>query len=171
MNLSSSLYFDILENLLSSAERISPTEEFRVAGDGKEPETQSNQRATHFCSNNSSSAVGIDSATETSKISVSREKISKGVKTTLIGSVSSEITTRSKLGASSKVVGLNNSLASSSLPTDIHPVDPETQARLEALLEAAGIGKLTGETKQLTDPEVVSFSIFLKYIFINIIFH
>ena len=75
------------------------------------------------------------------------------MKTTLIGSVSSEITTRSKLGASSKVVGLNNSL-SSSLPTDIHPVDPETQARLEALLEAAGIGKLTGETKQLTDPEV-----------------
>ena len=145
----------ISENLLSSAERISPTEEFRVAGDGKEPENQSNQRATHFCSNNSSSSIGIDSsATETSKISVSREKISKGVKTTLIGSVSSEITTRSKLGASSKVVGLNNSLASSSLPTDIHPVDPETQARLEALLEAAGIGKLTGETKQLTDPEV-----------------
>ena len=149
----SSLNFYILENLLSSAERISPTEEFRVAGDGKEPDEKSN-RATHFCSNNSSSSVGIDSATETSKISVSREKISKGVKTTLIGSVSSEITTRSKLGASSKVVGLNNSLASSSLPTDIHPVDPETQARLEALLEAAGIGKLTGETKQLTDPEV-----------------
>ena len=151
----SSLNFYILENLLSSAERISPTEEFRVAGDGKEPDEKSN-RATHFCSNSSSSSVGIDSATETSKISVSREKISKGVKTTLIGSVSSEITTRSKLGASSKVVGLNNSLstAPSSLPTDIHPVDPETQARLEALLEAAGIGKLTGETKQLTDPEV-----------------
>ena len=82
--------------------------------------------------------------------------------------MSSEITTRSKLGASSKVVGLNNSLstAPSSLPTDIHPVDPETQARLEALLEAAGIGKLTGETKQLTDPEVNDHN-FLdeKYIF------
>ena len=35
-----------------------------------------------------------------------------------------------------------------------HPVDPETQARLEALLEAAGIGKLSGESKQLADPEV-----------------
>ena len=36
----------------------------------------------------------------------------------------------------------------------IQPVDAETQARLEALLEAAGIGKLSGETKQLTDPDV-----------------
>ena len=55
-------------------------------------------------------------------------------------------------------MGINNTLSttSSSLPTDIHPVDPETQARLEALLEAAGIGKLTGETKQLTDPEVIT---------------
>ena len=44
--------------------------------------------------------------------------------------------------------------ASSQLPPPPTPVDPETQARLEALLEAAGIGKLTGETKQLTDPEV-----------------
>uniref|UniRef100_A0A0A9WC50 Ankyrin repeat and KH domain-containing protein 1 n=1 Tax=Lygus hesperus TaxID=30085 RepID=A0A0A9WC50_LYGHE len=35
-------------------------------------------------------------------------------------------------------------------------VDPETQARLEALLEAAGIGKLaTGDGKQLADPEVL----------------
>ena len=36
------------------------------------------------------------------------------------------------------------------------PVDAETQARLEALLEAAGIGKqLTEETKQpFSDPEV-----------------
>ena len=45
-------------------------------------------------------------------------------------------------------------VASSALPPPPTPVDPETQARLEALLEAAGIGKLTGETKQLTDPEV-----------------
>jgi ABC-type Zn2+ transport system substrate-binding protein/surface adhesin len=38
---------------------------------------------------------------------------------------------------------------------DIYPeVDPETQAKLEALFETAGIGKLDGETKQLTDPEV-----------------
>ena len=37
---------------------------------------------------------------------------------------------------------------------DIHPVDPETQARLEALLEAAGMGSKLGESKQLTDPEV-----------------
>ncbi|KAK6627845.1 hypothetical protein RUM44_010324 [Polyplax serrata] len=35
-------------------------------------------------------------------------------------------------------------------------VDPETQARLEALLEAAGISKLsTGDGKQLSDPEVL----------------
>ncbi|BES92174.1 multiple ankyrin repeats single kh domain [Nesidiocoris tenuis] len=35
-------------------------------------------------------------------------------------------------------------------------VDPETQARLEALLEAAGIGKLaSGDGKQLADPEVL----------------
>ena len=37
---------------------------------------------------------------------------------------------------------------------DMHPVDPETQARLEALLEAAGMGSKLGESKQLTDPEV-----------------
>jgi len=35
------------------------------------------------------------------------------------------------------------------------PVDPETQARLEALLEAAGISRLTGENKQLADPDVL----------------
>jgi len=35
------------------------------------------------------------------------------------------------------------------------PVDPETQARLEALLEAAGISRLTGESKQLADPDVL----------------
>ena len=40
-------------------------------------------------------------------------------------------------------------------PGDIHPVDPETQARLEALLEAAGMGSKLGESKQLTDPEVI----------------
>jgi len=34
-------------------------------------------------------------------------------------------------------------------------VDPETQARLEALLEAAGISRLTGESKQLADPDVL----------------
>ena len=137
------------ENLLASSDNL--TEEFRVAGDGREPDYQQH---THLCT---SSLPAIDCVTEnSSKISVgqTRDKTGKGVKTTLIGSVSSEITTRSKLG--SKVVGINNSLSttSSSLPSDIHPVDPETQARLEALLEAAGIGKLTGETKQLTDPEV-----------------
>ena len=42
----------------------------------------------------------------------------------------------------------------SSASDSIQPVDAETQARLEALLEAAGIGKLSGETKQLTDPDV-----------------
>nr|CAD7425873.1 unnamed protein product [Timema monikensis] len=37
-----------------------------------------------------------------------------------------------------------------------HSVDPETQARLEALLEAAGIGKLsTADGKHLADPEVL----------------
>lgn len=35
------------------------------------------------------------------------------------------------------------------------PVDPETQARLEALLEAAGISRLTGESRQLADPDVL----------------
>ena len=144
----------ILENLLSSAESL-PPEEYRVAGDGKEPENQPSHphHIAHLCAN-----LSTDTAAEASKISVAttREKIGKGVKTTLIGSVSSEITTRpSKLGSK----GSNTSTA---LPADIHPVDPETQARLEALLEAAGIGKLTGETKQLTDPEVLSFSIFLK---------
>ncbi|XP_034251058.1 ankyrin repeat domain-containing protein 17 isoform X2 [Thrips palmi] len=37
-----------------------------------------------------------------------------------------------------------------------HAVDPVTQARLEALLEAAGIGKLSsGDGKHLSDPEVL----------------
>ena len=49
----------------------------------------------------------------------------------------------------------------SSAGDSIQPVDAETQARLEALLEAAGIGKLSGETKQLTDPDVSSTA---KYI-------
>jgi ankyrin repeat domain-containing protein 17 len=30
-----------------------------------------------------------------------------------------------------------------------------SQARLEALLEAAGISRLTGESKQLADPDVL----------------
>ena len=34
-------------------------------------------------------------------------------------------------------------------------VDQETQARLEALLEAAGISRLSGESKQLADPEIL----------------
>uniref|UniRef100_A0A2A4JTK0 K Homology domain-containing protein n=1 Tax=Heliothis virescens TaxID=7102 RepID=A0A2A4JTK0_HELVI len=34
-------------------------------------------------------------------------------------------------------------------------VDPEMEARLEALLQAAGIGKLSGEGKHLADPEVL----------------
>uniref|UniRef100_A0A8C5P634 Ankyrin repeat domain-containing protein 17 n=1 Tax=Leptobrachium leishanense TaxID=445787 RepID=A0A8C5P634_9ANUR len=40
--------------------------------------------------------------------------------------------------------------------TDLRTVDPETQARLEALLEAAGIGKLsTADGKAFADPEVL----------------
>uniref|UniRef100_T1IU24 Uncharacterized protein n=1 Tax=Strigamia maritima TaxID=126957 RepID=T1IU24_STRMM len=39
---------------------------------------------------------------------------------------------------------------------DLRSVDPETQARLEALLEAAGIGKLaTADGKHFADPEVL----------------
>lgn len=39
---------------------------------------------------------------------------------------------------------------------DLQSVDPETQARLEALLEAAGIGKLsTADGKHFADPEVL----------------
>ncbi|XP_023233379.1 ankyrin repeat domain-containing protein 17-like [Centruroides sculpturatus] len=39
---------------------------------------------------------------------------------------------------------------------DLHNVDPETQARLEALLEATGIGKLSlSDGKQFADPEVL----------------
>ena len=34
-------------------------------------------------------------------------------------------------------------------------VDQETQARLEALLEAAGISRLSGESKQLADPDIL----------------
>ena len=45
-------------------------------------------------------------------------------------------------------------------------MDAETQARLEALLEAAGIGKLSGETKQLTDPDVSTFRI-IPYLLID----
>ena len=41
------------------------------------------------------------------------------------------------------------------LPADQEAVDQETQARLEALLEAAGISRLSGETKQLADPEIL----------------
>lgn len=40
--------------------------------------------------------------------------------------------------------------------TDMKNVDPRTQARLEALLEAAGIGKLsTTDGKAFADPEVL----------------
>ena len=39
---------------------------------------------------------------------------------------------------------------------DLKSVDPRTQARLEALLEAAGIGKLsTTDGKAFADPEVL----------------
>ena len=38
-------------------------------------------------------------------------------------------------------------------------VDPVTQARLEALFETAGIGKIAGESKPLADPEVRQFII------------
>ena len=33
-------------------------------------------------------------------------------------------------------------------------VDPVTQAKLQALLETTGIGKISGESKPLADPEV-----------------
>ncbi|XP_060693169.1 ankyrin repeat and KH domain-containing protein 1 isoform X10 [Hemiscyllium ocellatum] len=47
-------------------------------------------------------------------------------------------------------------LSSAADGTDLRTVDPETQARLEALLEAAGIGKLsTADGKAFADPEVL----------------
>ncbi|XP_031305018.2 ankyrin repeat and KH domain-containing protein 1 isoform X10 [Camelus dromedarius] len=47
-------------------------------------------------------------------------------------------------------------LSSTAEGTDLRTVDPETQARLEALLEAAGIGKLsTADGKAFADPEVL----------------
>ena len=59
--------------------------------------------------------------------------------------------------------------AASALETEeiFPPVDPETQAKLEALFETAGIGKLAGETKQFTDPEVRIFYIYLYIFFKN----
>ena len=35
-----------------------------------------------------------------------------------------------------------------------YQVDPVTQAKLQALLETTGIGKISGESKPLADPEV-----------------
>uniref|UniRef100_A0A8C5UCA5 Ankyrin repeat domain 17 n=1 Tax=Malurus cyaneus samueli TaxID=2593467 RepID=A0A8C5UCA5_9PASS len=47
-------------------------------------------------------------------------------------------------------------LSSNADGADLRTVDPETQARLEALLEAAGIGKLsTADGKAFADPEVL----------------
>ncbi|XP_051533099.1 ankyrin repeat and KH domain-containing protein 1-like isoform X2 [Myxocyprinus asiaticus] len=47
-------------------------------------------------------------------------------------------------------------LSSATDGADLRTVDPETQARLEALLEAAGIGKLsTADGKAFADPEVL----------------
>ncbi|XP_019389825.1 PREDICTED: ankyrin repeat domain-containing protein 17 isoform X3 [Crocodylus porosus] len=47
-------------------------------------------------------------------------------------------------------------LSSTADGADLRTVDPETQARLEALLEAAGIGKLsTPDGKAFADPEVL----------------
>ncbi|KAM3821535.1 ankyrin repeat domain-containing protein 17 isoform 2-T2 [Vipera latastei] len=47
-------------------------------------------------------------------------------------------------------------LSSTADGADLRTVDPETQARLEALLEAAGIGKLsTADGKAFADPEVL----------------
>lgn len=47
-------------------------------------------------------------------------------------------------------------LSSAADGADLRTVDPETQARLEALLEAAGIGKLsTPDGKAFADPEVL----------------
>ena len=53
------------------------------------------------------------------------------------------------------VDGVVSAAAAAGAAGDIYPsVDPETHAKLEALFEEAGIGKLSGETKQFTDPEV-----------------
>ena len=170
------------ENIFASSDQLL-AEEFRVAGDGVELDSYQpqQQHVAHLCasslpttasgvhcvpeaSSSSSSSSSSLSAAKASKLNVAaaREKNNKGVKSaTLIGSVTSEITTSRTKGVAAK----GNATATASLPADIHPVDPETQARLEALLEAAGIGKLTGETKQLTDPEVNSLKFFpLSYI-------
>ena len=40
-------------------------------------------------------------------------------------------------------------------PADQEAVDQETQAKLKALLDATGIPRLSGETKQLADPEIL----------------
>ena len=54
------------------------------------------------------------------------------------------------------VDGVVSAAAAAGAAGDIYPsVDPETHAKLEALFEEAGIGKLSGETKQFTDPEVL----------------
>ena len=46
------------------------------------------------------------------------------------------------------------------LSSFVFQVDPVTQARLEALFETAGIGKIAGESKPLADPEVRTFAAF-----------
>ena len=59
------------------------------------------------------------------------------------------------------VDGVVSAAAAAGAAGDIYPsVDPETHAKLEALFEEAGIGKLSGENKQFTDPEVGYFFIF-----------
>ena len=61
------------------------------------------------------------------------------------------------------VAAASAAAAAQANPGDIYPsVDPETQAKLEALFETAGIGKLSGETKQFTDPEVKFWPLFDK---------
>ena len=46
-------------------------------------------------------------------------------------------------------------------------VDPVTQAKLQALLETTGIGKISGESKPLADPEVSSSSSWPTSNFLN----
>lgn len=81
-----------------------------------------------------------DDSDEDSEV-VSEEKAEELQKAFLLGVEVSQILTKRLTGANPD--------------KDCPSVDPETQKRLEALLEAAGIGKLTGDdSKQLTDPEV-----------------
>jgi len=59
------------------------------------------------------------------------------------------------LPASAADLDVVDGVVSAAAAGDIYPpFDPETQAKLEDLFETAGFGKLSGDTKQFTDPEV-----------------